>query len=219
MRRRARSCSRWMAGDEPAGGPDARRRARFPGKGCHPAKRARDSLLRVAGPPAQPGAAASLVRLRADVAGDGRCPRLALPRLRPRPAGPRRQRPARRRLLGGGVRPGPGAVLPGGGPGPRHRRRPVARWPGRAGVRGNAPAARAGPGARRRAASQQLLPDPRGDRQGARRGAADARVADGVPIASGRARIPAREPAPRRGGGTAASAGAQPGLHRLRAWP
>ena len=39
------------------------------------------------------------------------------------------------------------------------------------------------------------------------------------PSRRGRARIPAREPAPRRGGGTAASAGAQPGLHRLRAWP
>ena len=154
---------------------DGRPAARLPGEKRHPAQRPDDPLLRVARTPAPSGLAAPVLRVRAHVGVDGQRPGVALPHLRPRPAGPRRQRAARRRLLGGGVRARPAPVLPGGGDRPGHRRRPVPRWAGRAGVRGDPPGADPGPRPGRRAAHQQLLPDARGSDQGAGLLAPDAR--------------------------------------------
>src|SRR5262249_28033111 len=78
----------------------------------HAPQRASSPLLRVGGTGAQPGAAAPFLGLRPHVGGNRGCPRHAVSRVRPRPAGPRRQRPSGRRLLGGRIRRGPLPLLP-----------------------------------------------------------------------------------------------------------
>jgi hypothetical protein len=72
------------------GEDDGREIARLPGEGRHPAQWPEDPLLRVAGTEAQPGAAASVLRIRPHVGMDGELPWAGMPRVRPRPAGPRR---------------------------------------------------------------------------------------------------------------------------------
>src|SRR5437867_3694539 len=153
--------------------------------------------------------AASVLRLRSHVGRDGQCPRPAVPRVRPRSAGARRQWATGRRLLGGGVRPGPAPVLPAGRDRQGDRRRPVPRRPGRTGLRGGL--SRGDPGARpgRRATHQQLLPHARGSHQGAGLVAPHARIADRVPVSRGGARVPALGASPRPGAVAAPSPGVQ----------